>query len=124
MAHIRLDMTMSLDGYVAGPDDDRNEPMGLGGFRLFNWLDHRNEPGPHGDVYAEAQATRAVIYPGAVRRPGPARAGAAALRPPARRARRTRAGPPGAYAGGDAPALPHPPRDVNRPQPEVAPWVA
>ncbi|MGY1789312.1 dihydrofolate reductase family protein [Geodermatophilus sp. SYSU D00803] len=58
---IRLDMTMSLDGFVVGPEDGPEEPMGLGGFRLFNWLDHRLDPGPNGQVVAEATATRAVI---------------------------------------------------------------
>jgi dihydrofolate reductase len=61
MANIRLDMTMSVDGYVAGPRDGAHAPMGIGGFRLFNWLDHRDEPGPHGKVYSELLATRAVI---------------------------------------------------------------
>jgi dihydrofolate reductase len=61
MANIRLDMTMSLDGYVAGPRDGVDEPMGVGGFRLFNWLDRRTEPGPNGQVYGELMATRAVI---------------------------------------------------------------
>jgi len=58
---IRLYMTISLDGYVAGPQDSAEEPMGIGGFRLFNWLDRRNDPGPNGQVYAELRATRAVI---------------------------------------------------------------
>jgi hypothetical protein len=58
---IRLDMTMSLDGYVVGPNDNVDAPMGDGGFRLFNWLDRREAPGPSGEVYAEAMATRAVI---------------------------------------------------------------
>ena len=58
---IRLDMTMSLDGFVVGPQDSTEEPMGIGGFRLFNWLDHRLDPGPNGQVFAEASATRAVI---------------------------------------------------------------
>ncbi len=58
---IRLDMTVSLDGYVAGPDDGPEEPMGVGGFRLFNWLDHREGSGPSAEVYAESLATRAVI---------------------------------------------------------------
>ncbi len=58
---IRLDMTISLDGYVAGPDDGPDAPMGDGGFRLFNWLDKRNDPGPSGDAYAEMVATRALI---------------------------------------------------------------
>jgi dihydrofolate reductase len=58
---IRLDMSISLDGFVVGPDDSRDEPMGVGGFRLFNWLDRRLEPGPDGEVFAEAMATGAVI---------------------------------------------------------------
>jgi dihydrofolate reductase len=58
---IRLDMTMSLDGFVAGPGDGVDEPMGTGGFRLLNWLDHRHDPGPNGQVFAEVNATRAVI---------------------------------------------------------------
>jgi dihydrofolate reductase len=61
MGAIRLYMTVSLDGNVAGPGDDLDEPMGVGGFRLFNWLDRRDDPGPSGDVYAEANATRALI---------------------------------------------------------------
>jgi dihydrofolate reductase len=58
---IRLDMTISLDGYVAGPDDGPDEPMGVGGFRLFNWLDRREDPGPSGDVYAEMLTSRALV---------------------------------------------------------------
>jgi dihydrofolate reductase len=58
---IVLYMTMSLDGYVVGPDDSMEQPMGRGGFRLFNWLDDRNSDGPSGQVYAEAVATGALI---------------------------------------------------------------
>jgi dihydrofolate reductase len=58
---IRLDMTMSLDGFVVGPGDSVDAPMGIGGFRLFNWLDHRLAPGPNGQVFGELKATRAVI---------------------------------------------------------------
>lgn len=61
MALIRLYMSTSLDGYIAGPEDSGDTPMGIGGFRLFNWLDRRNEPGPSGQVFAEAMSTRAVI---------------------------------------------------------------
>ena len=61
MGLIRLDMTMSLDGFVAGLQDSTEQPMGIGGFRLFNWLDRRSSPGPDGRVFDEAQATRAVI---------------------------------------------------------------
>ena len=58
---IRLYMSMSLDGFVAGPDDRPGQEMGAGGFRLFNWLDERNGPGINGQVYAEAMATGAII---------------------------------------------------------------
>ena len=58
---IRLDMTMSLDGFVVGPQDSVDAPMGIGGFRLFNWLDNRLDPGPNGQVFAEVNETRAVI---------------------------------------------------------------
>src|SRR4051794_23264160 len=61
MSTIRLDMTISLDGYVTGPRDSVDTPMGIDGFRLFNWLDRRNDPGPSGEVTAEGNATRAVI---------------------------------------------------------------
>jgi dihydrofolate reductase len=61
MSRIVLDMTVSLDGFVAGPQDSRDEPMGLGGFRLFNWLDLREDPGENGQVVTEMNATRAVI---------------------------------------------------------------
>jgi dihydrofolate reductase len=61
MGVTRLDMTMSVDGFVVGPGDALDAPMGTGGFRLFNWLDHRFDPGPSGQVFAEMNATRAVI---------------------------------------------------------------
>ena len=61
MGLIRLYMTISVDGYVTGPRDSMDEPMGVGGFRLFNWLDRRDDPGPSGQVFAEVMATRAVI---------------------------------------------------------------
>ena len=61
MGLIRLYMTISVDGYVTGPRDSVDEPMGVGGFRLFNWLDRRDDPGPSGQVFAEVMATRAVI---------------------------------------------------------------
>jgi dihydrofolate reductase len=61
MTSIRLYMTMSLDGYVTGPQDSMDAPMGEDGFRLFNWLDRREDPGPSGQVFRELQDTRAVI---------------------------------------------------------------
>jgi dihydrofolate reductase len=61
MSKVVLYMTMSLDGFVAGPRDSVDAPMGVDGFRLFNWLDRRNDPGPNDQVFTELMATRAVI---------------------------------------------------------------
>jgi dihydrofolate reductase len=60
-AAIRLYMSMSLDGYIAGPDDRPGQELGRGGGRLFDWLDDRHSPGVNGEVYAELMATGAVI---------------------------------------------------------------
>ncbi len=61
MAPIRLYMSMSLDGFVAGPDDREGQGLGRDGGRLFNWLDHRESAGVDGDVYREAMGTGAII---------------------------------------------------------------
>jgi dihydrofolate reductase len=57
----RLYMSMSLDGYIAGPDDRPGQELGRDGGRLFNWLDDRDGGGPNGQVYREALATGALI---------------------------------------------------------------
>ena len=58
---IRLYMSMSLDGFIAGPDDRPGQELGRGGGRLLGWLDDRESDGPSGQVYREALATGAVI---------------------------------------------------------------
>jgi dihydrofolate reductase len=58
---IRLYMTMSLDGYIAGPDDKPGQELGRDGGRLFNWMDDREGDGPNGQVFRELLATGAVI---------------------------------------------------------------
>lgn len=58
---VRLYMSMSLDGFIAGPDDRPGQELGRNGGRLFNWLDDRNSPGVNGQVYGELLSTGAVI---------------------------------------------------------------
>jgi dihydrofolate reductase len=58
---IRLYMSMSLDGFIAGPDDGPGQELGRGGGRLFNWLDDRLGTGVNAQVYGEALATGALI---------------------------------------------------------------
>jgi dihydrofolate reductase len=38
MGTVRVDMSMSLDGFVAGPNTDAQHPLGVGGTRLHQWL--------------------------------------------------------------------------------------
>ncbi|GHG45554.1 MULTISPECIES: dihydrofolate reductase family protein [Amycolatopsis] len=58
---VRLYMSMSVDGYIAGPDDRTGQELGKDGWRLFDWLDDRRSGGINGQVYAEAEATGALI---------------------------------------------------------------
>ena len=61
-----LYMSMSLDGYIAGPDDGPGNPGGDGFMRLHKWLatadgDSGRPPGPAGEMHDEMEATGAVL---------------------------------------------------------------
>ena len=38
MSKLRLKISMSLDGFVAGPNQSVDNPIGVGGFRLHEWV--------------------------------------------------------------------------------------
>jgi hypothetical protein len=38
MSKLRLKIAMSLDGFVAGPEQSVSDPMGKGGMRLHQWV--------------------------------------------------------------------------------------
>ncbi|ELZ05277.1 dihydrofolate reductase family protein [Natrialba asiatica] len=38
MTEVFVDMSMSLDGFIAGPNDGRENPLGEGGERLHEWV--------------------------------------------------------------------------------------
>jgi dihydrofolate reductase len=69
MARIVLYMSMSLDGFIAGPDDGPGHGLGRGGMRLHDWLreggidpeSHRPSEEPSASVFDEMMATGAVI---------------------------------------------------------------
>ena len=44
MTRIVSGLTVSLDGYIAGPDDSRDQPLGTGGGRLFEWYSDGDTP--------------------------------------------------------------------------------
>src|SRR3954447_19656749 len=38
MSKLKLNITMSIDGFVAGPDQSPEQPLGIGGEELHGWL--------------------------------------------------------------------------------------
>src|SRR5688500_14199591 len=74
MGKVKLEISMSLDGYVAGPNPTREEPLGVGGEKLHEWMvrsaswkeTHGHDPaegetGTDDDLAAEAGSYGAVI---------------------------------------------------------------
>jgi dihydrofolate reductase len=63
-----LYMSMSLDGFIAGPDDQAGQGLGRGGERLHDWLRDGDDgvagfrpSEPSGEVFDELMATGAVV---------------------------------------------------------------
>lgn len=71
MAATVLYMSMSLDGFIAGPNESRDNGLGDGGERLHEWVFEgaspqdsgvpSRPPGLNGEVYEEMIATGAVL---------------------------------------------------------------
>ena len=62
MAKFKLNITMSLDGFVAGPNQSERDPLGVGGEELHNWavaLAAFRET--HGEEGGEVNASTPVI---------------------------------------------------------------
>jgi hypothetical protein len=38
MSELKLNMMMALDGFVAGPEQSAENPFGIGGMQLNEWL--------------------------------------------------------------------------------------
>jgi len=62
MTRLTIDLTMSLDGYVAGPDPSQQDPLGVGGERLHEWAFAASSwQEQHGHEGGEAGADADVI---------------------------------------------------------------
>jgi len=75
MARITLDISMSLDGFVAGPDPTLEDPLGKRGMELHEWVfglaawraEHGmegGETGPDSDLVAEYVASYGAVVMG------------------------------------------------------------
>ncbi|MEO5823203.1 MAG: dihydrofolate reductase family protein [Vicinamibacteraceae bacterium] len=62
MSKLRVKISMSLDGFVAGPRQSVQDPLGVGGMRLHQWAFALEAfRAPHGMEGGEVNASSAVI---------------------------------------------------------------
>jgi dihydrofolate reductase len=62
MSKLRLNIAMSLDGFVAGPEQSEENPIGIGGLELHRWLfPLRAFRETHGDEGGEVNASTPVV---------------------------------------------------------------
>ena len=62
MSRLRLTISMSLDGFVAGPHQSVENPLGVGGTRLHDWvIPLAAWRAPHGLEGGEVNESSAVV---------------------------------------------------------------
>jgi len=61
MGNVVVDLTVSLDGFIAGSDDSPALPLGRGGERLFQWMSAGPESNRVNRWFAPPNASRVVI---------------------------------------------------------------
>jgi len=62
LSKLKLSMSMSLDGFVAGPEQSTENPLGVGGEQLHQWLvPLRVFRETHGEEGGEVNASSAVV---------------------------------------------------------------
>jgi dihydrofolate reductase len=62
MSKLKLNITMSLDGFVAGPNQSEENPLGIGGERLHEWLvPLRAFRETHGEEGGEVNASTPIV---------------------------------------------------------------
>jgi dihydrofolate reductase len=62
MSELRLNMMMSLDGFVAGPEQSAENPFGIGGMQLSEWLfPLKAFRAMHGEEGGEVNASTPIV---------------------------------------------------------------
>jgi dihydrofolate reductase len=61
MGKVFVSLTMSLDGFIAGPDDGPELPLGRGGERLFAWMNAGPESVRLNQWLGPTEASRPVV---------------------------------------------------------------
>lgn len=63
MGKVVIDVTMSLDGFIAGPNINAKQPLGEGGIRLHDWL-FKGKTDNDAKVIAETVETSGAVIVG------------------------------------------------------------
>jgi dihydrofolate reductase len=61
MTQIFTALSASLDGYIAGPDDGPQQPLGKGGMRLFDWYSDGDTPSRYYESFKLSAASAEVF---------------------------------------------------------------
>ncbi len=61
MGDVSIELTMSLDGFIAGPNDGPDNPLGDGGMKLFEWWRAGTERLGPDDRFMPPTRSRAVV---------------------------------------------------------------
>ena len=61
MPIVTTGLSTSVDGFIAGADDSPEQPLGVGGDRLFKWFGDGDTPSR---LYFELKLVRVVDAPG------------------------------------------------------------
>jgi dihydrofolate reductase len=66
MSLVTCHVSISLDGFIAGPDQSRENPIGVGGMKLHQWHIHADDQTHSGDVDArdDLMRTRGAVIMG------------------------------------------------------------
>jgi dihydrofolate reductase len=64
MAKVIVALSMSLDGYIAGPDDGNEQPLGAGGTALFDWYFTGDTPSRHHERFRLTERSAQVFDDG------------------------------------------------------------
>ena len=64
MSRVIVSMAMSLDGFVTGPQDDAENPAGIGGMRLMDWLGGGGgaDEGDRVEAYRPTDPRSRIVY--------------------------------------------------------------
>jgi dihydrofolate reductase len=64
MANVAVALTVSVDGFIAGPNDGRELPLGKGGQALFEWYFNGETPSRHYDRFRLSKRSAEVFDAG------------------------------------------------------------